>query len=198
MSKALDELKAKTQVPVLSAIRVASPCTVDWNVMTPVDDADRVRHCGSCKKNVYNLSSMTRDEAETLLLAKEGRMCVRYFQRNDGTILLKDCMVPASAVKKRLIAAGAAALLATASGAALLSRTTDDRSMAATIVSPTSEEIRDKVEISNGEDPPPPAPVEMLPVLGHVDPLAAPEHEFHALQGDVALPEELHDIKGEM
>ena len=133
MSKELDELKAKTKLPVLSGVRVASPCTVDWNAMTAVDGGEQVRHCGSCKKNVYNLSSMTREEAETLLLAKEGRLCVRYFQRNDGTILLKDCMVPASAAKKRLIAAGAAALLATASGAAWLSRNTDERTMAATI-----------------------------------------------------------------
>jgi hypothetical protein len=116
----LDQMKAKAKLPVLPNIRVASPCTADWNAMTPADaDADRVRHCGSCQKNVYNLSQMTRDEAEALILAKEGRLCVRYFQRKDGTILLKDCTVGVTSKRKRrLIAAGAAMLLAGGGSAA--------------------------------------------------------------------------------
>jgi len=116
----LDEAKAKAKLPVLPNIRVASPCTADWNAMTPADaDSERVRHCGDCKKNVYNLSQMTRDEAEALILAKEGRLCVRYYQRKDGTILLKDCTIGVSNGRKRkLIAAGAAAILASGAGAA--------------------------------------------------------------------------------
>jgi hypothetical protein len=105
----LDEARAKARLPVLANIRVATPCRADWNQMT---GDDRVRACGACEKNVYNLSEMTRDEAEALILAKEGRLCVRYFQRADGTILLKDCAVGISQKRKRrLIAAGAAALL---------------------------------------------------------------------------------------
>ena len=74
---------------------------------------ERVRACGDCKKNVYNLSEMTRDEAEALIVAKEGRLCVRYYQRKDGTILLADCTIGVSKRRKRrIIAAGAAALLA--------------------------------------------------------------------------------------
>jgi hypothetical protein len=89
--------------------------------MTPLDTGERVRHCGSCKKNVYNLSSMTREEAETLLLAKEGRLCVRYFQRTDGTILLKDCTIGVKRRRRRRIfAAGVAATLAGAGGATAL------------------------------------------------------------------------------
>jgi hypothetical protein len=192
MSKELDLLKAKTKLPILSGVRVASPCTVEWTAMAPVDGGDQVRHCGNCKKNVYNLSSMTREEAETLLLAKEGRMCVRYYQRSDGTILLKDCMVAPSAAKRRLIAAGAAALLATASGAALLSRNTDERAMASNILSPTSnEEIPDNLKLSNVVESPPPAPV----VPQH-DPVTAVPHEFEPMQGDVAMP--IDDIKGEL
>ncbi len=106
----LDDAKQRAKLPVLPNLRVASPCSADWNQMT---GDERVRHCGSCNKNVYNLSSMTRDEAEALIVAKEGRLCVRYFQRKDGTILLKDCEVGVSKARKRkLIAAGAAVLLA--------------------------------------------------------------------------------------
>jgi hypothetical protein len=116
-SRMLDEAKARARLPVLDNIRVASPCSAEWAKM---DGDDRVRHCGDCKKNVYNLSEMNREEAETLIIAKEGRLCVRYFQRNDGTILLKDCAIGVSKRRKRkLIAAGAAALLAGSAGVAL-------------------------------------------------------------------------------
>jgi hypothetical protein len=121
-TRMLDEAKARARLPVLDNIRVASPCPAEWSNM--VGD-DRVRHCGDCKKNVYNLSDMTREEAETLILGKHGNLCVRYFQRKDGTILTKDCMVGVSRGRKRkLIAAGAAAMLA-AGGAGIALRMLD-------------------------------------------------------------------------
>ncbi|HTL33210.1 MAG TPA: hypothetical protein VL326_08800 [Kofleriaceae bacterium] len=54
-------------------------------------DDDRVRHCGTCRKNVYDLASLTRDEAEALFEQHEGSACVRYFRRHDGTVILRDC-----------------------------------------------------------------------------------------------------------
>jgi len=60
--------------------------------MTPVD-GERVRHCGECKLNVYNLSEMTQTEAEGLIRKHEGRLCVRYYQRADGTVLTRNCPV---------------------------------------------------------------------------------------------------------
>ena len=52
---------------------------------------DRRRFCSQCKLNVYNLSGMTRDEAEQLVMNSEGRLCVRFFRRKDGTVLTQDC-----------------------------------------------------------------------------------------------------------
>ena len=46
----------------------------------------RVRFCDQCKLNVYNLSEMSRPAAERLVLQTEGRLCVRYYQRADGTM----------------------------------------------------------------------------------------------------------------
>lgn len=92
---------ARARLPVLDNVRVASPCRADWNAM--VGDA-RVRACGSCNKHVYNLSGMTRAEAEALIVAREGQLCVRYYQRADGTILLADCTIRA---KRRWITAAA-------------------------------------------------------------------------------------------
>src|SRR4029079_15017578 len=146
-SRMLDEMKAKAKLPVLPNIRVASPCTVDWNTMTPVDaDTERVRHCGDCNKNVYTLSQMTRDEAEALLLAKEGRLCVRYYQRKDGTILLKDCTVGVTNGRKRkLIAAGAAALLAGGVGAAFALRPHSEDMSASIEQQPAGEDWQGKL-----------------------------------------------------
>jgi hypothetical protein len=105
----LEEAAAKARLPVLDNIRVATPCSAEWAKMT---GDDRVRHCGDCQKHVYNLSDMTRDEAEALIVEKEGRLCVRYFQRADGTILLKDCSIGVQRRRRyrRLAVAGAAML----------------------------------------------------------------------------------------
>ena len=106
----LEDARSRARLPVLDNIRVASPCTADWNAMT---GDERVRACGACDKDVYNLSALTRDEAEALIVARNGRLCVRYYQRKDGTILLGDCTVGAgNKRRRRLVAAGAAALLA--------------------------------------------------------------------------------------
>jgi hypothetical protein len=110
----LEQAQAHWRLPVLDNLRVASPCTADWSQMT---GDERTRHCGDCKKDVYNLSGMTRDEAEALLVERAGNLCVRYYQRHDGTILLADCTVGARRRRRRRwIAAGAATLLAGSAG----------------------------------------------------------------------------------
>jgi hypothetical protein len=83
----------------LNNIKIASPCSADWNEMY---GNERKRFCGDCKLNVYNLSGMTKCDAENLLTNSEGRLCVRYFQRPDGTILTADCPVGWAKVKQRL------------------------------------------------------------------------------------------------
>jgi len=187
-ARQLDKIKAKAKLPVLPNIRVASPCTADWNAMTPADaDSERVRHCGSCNKNVYNLSQMTRDEAEALILAQEGRLCIRYYQRKDGTILLKDCTVAvANGRKRRLIAAGAAALLGSGAGAALLMRSEQQHVTGQIAVEPAGEEWSGKLAITSSEDQPPPAPI-VEPEHEHVMGRMAPE--FEPKMGDVSFDE---------
>jgi hypothetical protein len=114
----LDEATGRAHLPVLDNLRVASPCTAEWNQMT---GDDRVRHCGQCAKNVYNLSGMTRDEAEALLRERNGDLCVRYYERQDGTILLADCTVGrGNRSHHRWIAAGAAGLISAGLAAAVV------------------------------------------------------------------------------
>jgi hypothetical protein len=83
----------------LDNIKIASPCSQDWDQMIGVG---RKRYCAECKLNVYNLSQMTRQEAEGFLMNSEGRLCVRFYRRQDGTILTQDCPVGWQAVKKSI------------------------------------------------------------------------------------------------
>src|SRR5687767_512353 len=82
----------------LDVLTVAEPCTEDWDRMS--GDA-RVRHCGLCDRNVYNLSAMSEDEADTVLREREGRICVRFYQREDGTVTTTDCAPDRLAVARR-------------------------------------------------------------------------------------------------
>ncbi len=87
----------------LDQLHIASPCHVSWQDMT---GDGRVRFCSECQRNVYNLSGMSRREGEALLRNTEGRLCVAYYQRADGTILTADCPVGLRALKKRLVTVG--------------------------------------------------------------------------------------------
>ena len=49
------------------------------------------RFCDRCNLHVHNLSGMTRDEAEELIRAREGRLCARIYRRFDGTVMTVDC-----------------------------------------------------------------------------------------------------------
>lgn len=75
---------------LLNSIKIASPCTADWDAMS---GDDRARFCGQCRLNVYNISEMSADDAAALIRAKEGHLCVRLYQRSDGTVITQDCPV---------------------------------------------------------------------------------------------------------
>lgn len=82
----------------LDKIKVAAPCTADWQRMY---GNDRVRFCGQCNQNVYNLSALTREQAEDLIRRQEGRLCVRFFRRKDGTVITNNCPVGLRALKAK-------------------------------------------------------------------------------------------------
>jgi hypothetical protein len=78
-------------------VQVASPCPASWDQM---DGDDKVRFCALCRLNVYNLSAMSRHEADDLVRNREGRLCVRFYQRPDGTVLTQDCPRGLAAVQR--------------------------------------------------------------------------------------------------
>lgn len=111
-------LKIFQDSSLLDDVQVASPCHASWADMA---GSETVRFCGSCQKNVYNLSGMKRDEAVELLRASEGRLCVRFYRRADGTVLTEDCPVGVALVLRRAKRATlAAAALSLGAVAALL------------------------------------------------------------------------------
>jgi len=83
----------------LAHVEVAAPCKADWDQMM---GSDRVRFCGQCSLNVFNLSAMTRAEAESLIARTEGRLCVKFYRRGDGSIITSDCPVGLRAIQQRV------------------------------------------------------------------------------------------------
>lgn len=109
-------------------LRIASPCSVPWSGMA---GSDTVRHCSDCQKNVYNLSLLTRAEANDLIREKEGQLCVSLYRRFDGTVLTADCPTGLRAIRRQYLKsrakfiAAALAIWATISGTSSCSLMTE-------------------------------------------------------------------------
>ncbi len=156
-TKLLEEARARAKLPILDNIRVASPCTADWNQMT---GDERVRHCHACDKQVFDLSELTRPEAEALIRERHGDLCARYYRRSDGTILTSDCRVGIVAGRKRkLVAAASLALLGTGIGAAVERRHRVALDAIDHVEAPAPREaVHGRVTGRANNDAPPPAP----------------------------------------
>lgn len=104
----------QTSLNILQNARIAAPCSAEWSAM---QGDERVRFCGQCEKNVYNLIGMDDNEADALLAEHEGHACIRAYQRADGTLMTQNCPVGLRKVRQRMawgigsIAAGFAMLL---------------------------------------------------------------------------------------
>jgi hypothetical protein len=113
---------------LLNSIRIASPCTADWEQMS---GDDRSRYCSACKLNVYNISNMTGDAAAALIEREQGHLCVRLFRRADGTVLTQDCPVGLRLIRKQVVRTAAriaaAAVMLVTGGMALATGTREGR-----------------------------------------------------------------------
>ena len=69
-------------------LRISSPCPESWSGMA---GNDRVRFCGRCKLNVYNLAVMSPGEVEAIVRGTKGRLCGQLYMRGDRTATLRDC-----------------------------------------------------------------------------------------------------------
>ncbi|MCB9852147.1 MAG: hypothetical protein H6819_03555 [Phycisphaerales bacterium] len=105
------------RLPILENSRIASPCNVAWASM---QGDDRSRYCGECNTRVYNLVGMSDDEVAQLFEAHGHDLCIRVYQRHDGTLMTQDCPMGLHAARKRMrravSALGAAASFLLAAG----------------------------------------------------------------------------------
>ena len=112
----------RRSLSVLDTVQIARPCPADWNAMNsvPGQARERVRHCEDCNLRVYNLSALRRADAEELLRSSEGRLCIRLYRREDGTVLTRDCSFFRRVAGTSAAGARRAAWLATCGLAALM------------------------------------------------------------------------------
>ena len=177
---------------VVDRIEIPIPCHVSWADMT---GDDRVRHCGSCRQNVYNIASFTRAEATRLLNDATGRVCLRIFRRPDGTVITNDCRARLRAARKRglLIFAGAlvvvlwAQICAQFVGLMGLKRLVGagEHTMGAPVPIAVPGQIAPPPVIEMGAPPEPPLMGEIAPVKGRI---SVPKPPKHRLMGKPAMP----------
>ena len=67
-------MAARDSVPPL---RIASPCSVDWESMI---GNDRVRFCEHCQLTVHNIDRASPKQIKRLIARSNGRLCVNYRQ----------------------------------------------------------------------------------------------------------------------
>lgn len=84
----------------LEQLRISSPCPANWDEMK---GDDQVRHCKLCRLNVYNFAEMSRPEIEAVIQKSEGKLCVRLYRRQDGTVITRDCPKGLRALKQRAV-----------------------------------------------------------------------------------------------
>src|SRR5262245_56686154 len=83
----------------LDMITVANPCTVPWDSMAGNEE---VRFCTHCRQHVYNLSEMNRADAKALVQRTDGRLCVRFYRRADGTVVTRNCQKAWTATRRAI------------------------------------------------------------------------------------------------
>lgn len=112
----MSQANESKQQKALEDYRIATPCKADWTKMA---GDERVRFCGSCEKYVYNVTGMSRAEAEDLVRG-QGEVCMRLSRRADGTIITNDCPVGVQSKARKLKAVAIAGGTLIAASALLL------------------------------------------------------------------------------
>lgn len=74
---------------ILDRVCIAMPCSVNWDQMK---GDNRVRLCGGCGKNVYNLSAMSKIEAEEVLSGPT-LPCIQIMRTDEGAIVVDETAI---------------------------------------------------------------------------------------------------------
>lgn len=83
-----DPLRARGRT-ALDRLELSYACPFAWN---DLEGSGRVRHCEHCKHDVFDISAMSRADAQAMIEAHTGkRLCVRMYRRADGRVATGDC-----------------------------------------------------------------------------------------------------------
>jgi hypothetical protein len=141
-----------------------------------MDPRERGKFCQSCNKDVYDISSMTEDEAHEFLRERAGsRVCVNYRYHDDGRIHFR---MPAR------MGLATAALAATA-----LAACTPHDPPKHDPAPETSDLVMGQMPIAQVPDQPPPPLPPLHELKGDVKAVPPPE-PTNVRKGDIAVPNE--------
>lgn len=82
----------------LDKIEITSPCNANWDEMA---GSEQIRFCTECNKYVYNLSAMTRRDAEDLVATRRSQMCTRMIRDLNGGTITVDSLPPVRLLGRR-------------------------------------------------------------------------------------------------
>lgn len=171
--------RAKVPLPLLARVEIASPCDARWDDMQ--GDA-RVRHCGLCDKNVYDLSEMTAAEAEALLAREGDPPCIRLHRRADGTVITSDCPVGAKKKRRRRVLAAGAAIAGSLVAAVAGAMTTTTQGEPACVLPPTAP-----LALVPPVGPRAPGNAPIVPATPVPAPIATPTSSSHVHMGGASV-----------
>lgn len=84
----------------LDSIILAYPCKVQWSSM---EGDERERFCNKCSLTVFNISDLTKKEAEDFLRSKsDDNLCLKFYHRADGTIKTDNCPRYLRSIRNRI------------------------------------------------------------------------------------------------
>jgi hypothetical protein len=106
-------MEKRCRSELIDNLYIAAPCTVSWDSM---QGDDRKRLCSGCARDVFNISDMTRREADRFLEENGTSQCMIFYRRDDGTIMTDNCPVGLRKLRDRakLILRAASSFLALA------------------------------------------------------------------------------------
>lgn len=105
--------KPLRRLPLVERLAIPTPCDVSWDGM---DGEGSVRHCGTCKKSVYDLRGMPMADADAFLARyvadHRALPCVRLHRRPDGRLLTEPCSRGQARARQRRLVTFASGVVA--------------------------------------------------------------------------------------
>jgi hypothetical protein len=100
-------------------VAVAQRCASRWEEHAL--GSGRVRSCCLCDRDVFDIASLSAEDAHAVLGSVDGEPCTRLYLRQDGAVMRADCPVGERRSRTRGMLAGSAAVLALIGGLAVAS-----------------------------------------------------------------------------